>query len=627
VKKLFLKRSYLLFAHDLALSALCFVLSWHIRLFDQIDSISWTTISRTTLEFCFIASIFFLISDIKSRSWRYATEKDYLKLFQVALSINLLFFVGKFLIDRLENIPRSLFIINTILLSLLLLVSRIIYKFLIHFKVGNKDIFAVTRIPVLIAGLDDRVELFLRENSRTNFYEIVGILDDASSRKGTSIYGAKILGPASNFTKIYNQLQKRSTLPRRIIISDKYSNKDYLDKLTELSDKYGIKLARLPKLTELDYSLTESKILKPIIIEDLLLRDQSLVQIESIHNLISGKTILVTGAGGTIGYELSKQIASSNAQKLILLENSEYNLYQVYEYIKKNYSNIELVFCIADVRNKQLCSHIFKTHKPDLVFHAAALKHVPIVEMNFTEGIDINTFGTKNIADLCVEYSVKSMVLISTDKAINPSSIMGTTKRLAEMYLNSLGNNTKNKKTYFTAVRFGNVLGSSGSVIPLFNKQISEGGPITITDPGMKRYFMTVREAVSLVLQASSYGVQSQDHSNLYILDMGEQIYIKDLAKNMIKMAGLEPDQDIKIEYTGIRPGEKLSEALFSKNEKYSMTESGKVFIVEQSKVSFIKLSDELTKLKLMIKTNPENKDQITKILKKIVKNYENQAI
>jgi len=164
-------------------------------------------------------------------------------------------------------------------------------------------------------------------------------------------------------------------------------------------------------------------------------------------------------------------------------------------------------------------------------------------------------------------------------------------------------------------------------LVPLFNKQISEGGPITITDPGMKRYFMTVREAVSLVLQASSYGVQSQDHSNLYILDMGEQIYIKDLAKNMIKMAGLEPDQDIKIEYTGIRPGEKLSEALFSKNEKYSMTESGKVFIVEQSKVSFIKLSDELTKLKLMIKTNPENKDQITKILKKIVKNYENQAI
>ena len=627
MKKLHLKRSHILFAHDLTLSVVCFIASWGIRFIDQLDALSWQTIQYPSLQFALVASIILLNSDIERRSWRYSTEKDYLKLFQVAILINLVFFIGKFLVNRLDDIPRSLFIINTVLLSLALLSSRITYKFLIYLQIGRKDIFAVTRVPVLIAGIDDRVELFLRENSRTNFYQIIGIIDDVPSRKDTSIYGITILGQIDNFHKIYSKLQKNQRLPRRIIISDKYTSKNYLDPLIAVSDKYGIKLARLPKLTELDYSLKESKNLKPIIIEDLLLRDQSLLQAESVYNLVRGTVVLVTGAGGTIGHELSRQISNLNPQKLVLLENNEYSLYTVCENIKKNYPEVVVESYIADVRDMKLCDHIFTNTKPDLVFHAAALKHVPIVESNFAEGIRVNIFGTKNIADLCMKHKIKSMVLISTDKAVNPSSILGATKRSAEMYIKALETISNNKNTKFTAVRFGNVLGSSGSVIPLFKKQISEGGPITITDPEMKRFFMTVREAVSLVLQASAYGSKSNYKSNLYILDMGEQIYIKDLAKNMIEMAGLELDKDIEIKYTGLRPGEKLSEELFSKNEKYIKTESEALFIVEQNDVSFTKISEDFEILKAILENKPDHKEEAVKILKKIVTNYENQAL
>ncbi|MCH9753919.1 MAG: polysaccharide biosynthesis protein [Alphaproteobacteria bacterium] len=622
MKKLSLKRSYILFIHDLSLSIISFVSAWIIRFVDQLEVIQWSIIPQITIEFAFVSFIVLLYSDIHKRSWRYSVEKDYLKLFQAAILINLVFFIGKFLLDRLENIPRSIFVINTILFSILLLSSRITYKYLIHIRSGQGNVFSVTRVPVLLAGVDDRAELFMRENSQTNFYNIVGVIDDNVSRKGSMIYGAEILGDLKGFKKVYNRLQKKQLLPRRIIISDKYSSKQYIDELSLLSEKYGIKLARLPKVTELDYSLIGSKNLKPIIIEDLLVRDQSLVGADSVYELVRGKTILVTGAGGTIGRELSRQISSSNPSKIILLENSEYNLYEVYEDIKKHYPNVKSEHYIADIRDKDLCDHIFKTTKPSIVFHAAALKHVPIVESNFSEGIKVNIFGTKNIADLAVEHDVESMVLISTDKAVDPSSVMGATKRAAEMYIKALGDSSKNTGTNFTAVRFGNVLGSSGSVIPLFKRQIAEGGPITVTDPKMKRYFMTVREAVKLVLQASAYSVKGSKKNSLYILDMGEQVYIKDLAKNMIEMAGLELGKDIEIEYTGLRPGEKLSEALFNKNEKYNKTESDLVFEVDQHDVDFIKMSKMFEKMLYSLKTKNISKSDSIKILQQIVVTY-----
>jgi len=607
----------------MTLSVLSFVCAWLIRFVDQLDAIPWQKIPQVSVEFAIVSFIVLFYSDIHKRSWRYSLEKDYLKLFQAAILINLVFFVGKFLLDRLENIPRSLFVINTIFLSILLLSSRIVYKYIVHLQSGHSNVFSVTRVPVLIAGVDDRAELFMRENSKTNFYNIIGVIDDNASRKGSVIYSAEIFGDLDDFKKIYNRLKEEQLLPRRIIISDKYSSKRYIEKLSEISEEYGIKLARLPKVTELDYSLKGSKNLKPIIIEDLLVRDQSLVGADSVYELVHGNIILVTGAGGTIGRELSRQISSLAPKKIILLENSEYNLYEVYEDIKKHYPNVQSEHYIADIRDKNLCNYIFEIAKPSMVFHAAALKHVPIVESNFSEGIRVNMLGTKNIADLSVKHKVKSMVLISTDKAVDPSSMMGATKRAAEMYIKALGDSSKNTGTNFTAVRFGNVLGSSGSVIPLFKRQISEGGPITVTDPRMKRYFMTVREAVKLVLQASAYSVRNSRQNRLYILDMGKQIYIKDLAKNMIEMAGLELGKDIDIEYTGLRPGEKLSESLFNKNEKYEKTESDLVFEVDQHKVSFNKINLMFDKLDNILSIKHISKKESVQMLQKIVVTYE----
>lgn len=626
MKKLKLKRSHILFIHDILLSVFSFICAWIIRFVDQLDLIPWHNMYQITGEFAAVSFLVLFYSDIHKRSWRYSIEKDYLKLFQAAILINLVFFVGKFLVDRSEGLPRSLFVINTILFSILILSSRIIYKYIIHLKSGHRNVFSVTRVPVLIAGVDDRAELFMRENSKTNFYSIIGIIDDNSSRKGSIIYGAEIFGDLDAFNKIYNKLKVNQTLPRRIIISDKYSSKQYIDKLSAISEKYGIKLARLPKETELDYSLKGSKNLKPIIIEDLLVRDQSLVGTDFVYELVHGKTILVTGAGGTIGRELSRQISSLAPKRIILLENSEYNLYEVYEDIKKHYPNVQSDHYIGDVRDKNLCDYIFEKTKPSMVFHAAALKHVPIVESNFSEGIRVNMIGTKNIADLSLKHKVESMVLISTDKAVNPSSVMGATKRAAEMYIKSLGDSSENIRTNFTSVRFGNVLGSSGSVIPLFKRQIAEGGPITVTDPRMKRYFMTVREAVKLVLQASSHSMKEPTHNRLYILDMGKQIYIKDLAKNMIEMAGLELGKDISIKYTGLRPGEKLAESLFNKNEKYRKTESNLVFEVDQQNISFSEIQVMFNKIDTALNTKHISKEQSIKLLQKIVSTYENKV-
>jgi len=594
-----------------------------LRFIDNPEAISWALIKFPSLGIAAIAFTILRYSQIEKCSWRYATEKDYLKLIQVVVIINFLFFTASFLINRLENMPRSLFIINTAVLSSALFTSRIIYKFITHIRVGKKDLFSITKIPVLVAGLDDRVELFLRENYKNAIYEIIGVLDDAISRKGSNIYGIKILGQLENFDKIYRNIEKNSQLPRRIIISDKYTTKIHIDTLTKISKKYGIKLALLPKLTDLDYSIQEAKSLKPIIIEDLLLRDQTLLNAEYTYNFIHNRTVLITGAGGTIGHELAKQTASLNPKKIILLENSEYNLYRAYEDLKKNYSGVVVEQCIADIRDHVLCNHIFQRHKPDIVFHAAALKHVPIVEANFDEGIDVNIFGTKTIADLCMNHNVRAMVLISTDKAVNPTSMLGATKRMAEMYIKSLENHPQNKRTKFTAVRFGNVLGSSGSVIPLFEQQIREGGPITVTHPEMKRYFMTVREAISLVLQASAYAMQELSKSNLYILDMGEQVLIKDLAKHMIEMSGLVPDQDIKITYTGLRPGEKLYEELFNKDEKYTRTASNRFFTVAQERISAKQINLVLKKLEEAITTKLNDKKNIIRLLKTIVPEYD----
>lgn len=340
-------------------------------------------------------------------------------------------------------------------------------------------------------------------------------------------------------------------------------------------------LARMPRVHDLKSGATDEVRIQPIAIEDLLGRPQQPLDRAGMAALVKGKRVLVTGAGGSIGSELVRQVADIGPAELVLVENSEFALYQADREMAERHADMARHAVIADVRDRERIEQVFNHYKPELVFHAAALKHVPLVEDNPFEGILTNAIGTRHVADACEAADVNVMVMISTDKAVNPTNIMGATKRIAETYVQALDlRRGANEGTRFVTVRFGNVLGSTGSVVPLFQRQLAEGGPITVTHPDMTRYFMTIREAVELVLQASSLGAGSHaTDGKIFVLDMGEPVKIVDLARQMIRLAGLTPGVDIEIQYTGTRPGEKLFEEIFHGSEPPAPTEAAGILL------------------------------------------------
>ncbi|MFQ5775092.1 MAG: UDP-N-acetylglucosamine 4,6-dehydratase family protein, partial [Kiloniellaceae bacterium] len=359
--------------------------------------------------------------------------------------------------------------------------------------------------------------------------------------------------------------------PQRLILTKRPTRAD-LELILDVADGAGMTIARLPRLTELRSGEDQRIELRPVAIEDLLGRTQTKLDRAAMLRLIEGRRVLVTGAGGSIGAELVRQVAGFRPAHLALLDNSEYQLYEIGLELDETHGALSRSMMLADVRDRARLDQIMAAEAPDLVFHAAALKHVPMLEANALEGVLTNVIGTRNTAEACRKAGVAAMVLISTDKAINPSSVMGATKRLAESYCQALDIAERRRGqsgTRFVTVRFGNVLGSTGSVVPLFHRQLAAGGPLTVTHPDMRRYFMTVREAVELVLQASALGVEgpAEEAGKIYVLEMGEPVKIMDLARHMIRLSGLRPDKDVKIVVTGPRPGEKLHEELFHEAE------------------------------------------------------------
>ena len=356
------------------------------------------------------------------------------------------------------------------------------------------------------------------------------------------------------------------------------------------------------------------KKIRNVEIEDLLGRDTVNININEISSYLENKTILVTGGGGSIGSELCRQIAKINPKKLIILDIYENNAYEIQQELIRNYKDkLNLEVIVASIRDIKRLENIFKIYKPEVVFHAAAHKHVPLMEKSPCEAIKNNIFGTKNVATMADKYGVKRFVLISTDKAVNPTNIMGATKRCAEMIIQTMN---ENSKTEFVAVRFGNVLGSNGSVIPLFKKQIEEGGPITVTHPEVTRFFMTIPEAVSLVIQAGAMAKGGE----IFVLNMGESVKIVDLAKNLIHLSGFEPDVDIKIEFSGLRPGEKLYEELLMDEEGLKQTNHNKIFIGKPIDINIEKLEKDLKLLKLAV--DNEEAEAIEYIMKSLVPTF-----
>jgi FlaA1/EpsC-like NDP-sugar epimerase len=445
---------------------------------------------------------------------------------------------------------------------------------------GRNAVAEADATSVLVVGQTEDCDLFLRglARDRRQRFRVEGLITLGDRQAGRRIQGYPILGAIDDAGTVLERLRDEGNLPGTLVMASPDMQGGSLAGLVAQADRFGLRMRRAPKLTELDRGMTAGEPtpadLRPIVIEDLLNRPQVPLDRDGMARLIQGKRVVVTGAGGTIGSELARQVAAFGPGSLVLIDNGEFALWQIDMELAETHPSVRRQSLIADIRDEARIRSVFETIRPELIFHAAALKHVPIVEDNPLEGLMTNAAGTRHVADAGRATGALAMVLISTDKAVNPTSVMGASKRLAEMYCQALdiGARDTGAGMRCITVRFGNVLGSTGSVVPLFQRQLARGGPLTVTHPDMRRYFMTVREAVGLVLQANVLGM---DHTKLpgaedggiFVLDMGEPVKIVDLARQMIRLAGLRPDEDVAIRFTGLRPGEKLAEELFHGKE------------------------------------------------------------
>jgi FlaA1/EpsC-like NDP-sugar epimerase len=589
-------RAFLVYVHDLVMTGVAFVVALNLRVgmltFDQYAPV----LALGAPIMVAIAAVVFRQLGLYRGIWRYASMPDLAQLIRAVTVAVLLFVLAMFLLTRLDALPRSMPLILWLVLLVLLGGPRFAYRLLKDRRLGLEDATTAPQIPVLLLGVGDAAELFIRSQANNHsMYRVVGLLDDKNRRIGQSVRGISVLGGPEDLAEVVRRLERRGERPQRLILTKEQTEvagapvRDLLDQAEQL----GLTLSRLPSLTEFKSALDEGKIeVRPIAIEDLLGRPQAVLNRGAITGLVTGRPVLVTGAGGTIGSELVRQIAALEPESLVLVDAGEFNLYTIDLEIRSRFPSLTLHTVLADVRDRERVQRLFRQHRPALVFHAAALKHVPLVEMNPPEGALTNVIGTRNVADAARASGSLAMVLISTDKAIRPTSAMGATKRFAECYCQALDllppANPGESPTRFMTVRFGNVLGSSGSVVPLFQRQLARGGPLTVTHPDMRRYFMTVREAVELVLQASAHGVDRADErGKVLVLDMGEPVKIVDLARQMIRLAGYRPEVDIRIEFTGLRPGEKLFEEILSAAEAPTRTEADGVFLASPGLIDY----------------------------------------
>lgn len=599
------KKSWIAFTHDCLMAFISLPIALFLRVGTDIAIPFFSdNILRNCTIFLIIAASVFSLSGLYRGIWRYASQEDLIAIAKSTSIVVLLFVVTFFFIDRLNSLPRSLPFIHWLVLMVLIGGPRFLYKN-IRDKLNSfsqKKHNPQSEIPVLIYGTEDHADAFIREVKRnpSSTYKIVGIISRKEDSVGRRLHDISVLSTLSNLEGTLDKLKQKNITPRHFVITntDKKPDSNTFKKLLTTLSKRGIRLSRIPDITEFKSSNDNQIDLKPINLEDLLGRHQNILDKPSMQQMIKDKKILITGAGGSIGSELVRQVLELSPKAVTLIDHSEYNLYQIAEEVKSSSYQVPDDKYLCDVKNFDKLFTIFNKAQPDIVFHAAALKHVHIVEHESEEGILTNVLGTKNVADLCQKFSVDKMVMISTDKAVNPSSIMGATKRLAESYCQAL-DSLKNNDTKFITVRFGNVLGSSGSVIPLFKQQLEKGGPLTVTHPEATRYFMTIREAVELVLQAAASTGKSEnlEKGKLFVLDMGEPIRIQDLARQMIRLAGLKPDQDIKIDYVGLRPGERLHEILLHDNEELQETNMPSILLASPRFSEYKILEKALSKL------------------------------
>lgn len=601
---------WIIFFIDLVICFFSIVIAFLVRFnFSVPKELSTEAIYFVFYTILGIRLVSFLISGTYKGIVKHTSSKDSQRIFITITSgsllfviINLIYFYG---INDTFPLPFSIIIIDYMSTLFLMITLRLLFKAL-YSEIINP--YREKR-SVIIFGAGESGIITKRTLDRDAGlkYKVLAFIDDDEKKEGKTLEGIHIVG----FNKLDELLSKNDVA--QLIISVQHLSPERKKKLVDSCLNYDTKVLTVPPVTDWINGELSFKQIKKIQIEELLEREPISLNIENIKNQLTNKTILVTGAAGSIGSEIVRQVIQFQPKKIILLDQAESPLYDMEMELKDEFDSLSYEIVIGDIRNIDRLENVFKTFQPQIVFHAAAYKHVPMMENNPSESILTNVLGTKNLADLAVKYHVEKFVMISTDKAVNPTNVMGASKRIAEIYTQSLG---KTVQTKFITTRFGNVLGSNGSVIPRFRQQIENGGPVTITHPEITRFFMTIPEACQLVLEAGTSG----NGGEIFIFDMGESVKIIDLAKKMIKLSGLTLDKDIKITFTGLRPGEKLYEELLANEENTLPTHHKQIMIAKVAAYDFDFINEQIKALIQSFET--QDNRLIVKQMKQLVPEF-----
>ncbi len=573
-------RQWLIVAHDLLVTAAAIVATFYIRfeegrLVERLDGLP------TLLPgFVIYAGVVYFLFGLHEAKWRFASLPDLLHIFKAvtALALSLLVldyillspnFYGAFYFGKIT------IVLYWFLQTAFLGGSRLAYRYFRDARTRQHAI-AADSIPTLLLGRAADIEVLLRaiESGAVTKISPVGVLSPSAGDQGQSIRGVPVLGDLGNLERAVAELARRGTRVARVVLTPSVLAPEAKpEAVLMLARRLGLTTSRLRALDQGDEALR----LAPVAVEDLLLRPSVAIDYRRVEEFVKGKSVVVTGGGGSIGAEICDRVVTFGAARLLIVENSEPALYAIQERLAARQSQVQVEGRLADVRDRDRLLRLLAAFKPDIVFHAAALKHVPLLEQDWSEAVKTNVFGSVHVADAAAAAGASAMTMISTDKAIEPVSMLGATKRFAEMYCQALDADTTRQAAAgrapmrLIAVRFGNVLASNGSVVPKFKAQIEAGGPVTVTHRDMVRFFMTIREACDLVITATSHALGSARRDvSVYVLNMGQPVKILDLAERMIRLAGLEPQRDVDIVFTGLRPGERLNEILFAREEAHA---------------------------------------------------------
>ncbi len=598
-------RRALIVLSDLGSLLLSLYLAFYLRFEGNIPAAKLALLPKLFLLHLPLRLIFFVWHGLYRGFWRYAGVEDLMRIFRAVSLSAVATVVSVWLIYGLDNFPRSVFVIDWMLTILLIGGARFSVRAL-----RASPQFHRNSKRVLIIGADDTAESLLRSILfKSKDYHVIGLVSDSPDKQKMRIHGVPVLGTRQELADLVvkHRLQE-------IFIALPSASASIFREIVTQCQSANVRIRRVPAVKEILNGQVTISHLREVQLEDLLGREPIKLNDEKVAAFLRDKVIMVTGAGGSIGSEICRQISRFSPRLLVMLDQAENGLYRLDQDFLQRKIAVERILVISDVTDASRMQEVFAQHRPQLIFHAAAHKHVPLMEMNKKEAVKNNVIGTRVLAETASAFGAEKLVMISTDKAVSPTSVMGATKRLAEMLLQGL---SRRSRAAFITVRFGNVLGSDGSVVPLFNEQIRRGGPLTVTHPDIERYFMTIPEAVQLVLQAAAFGKSGE----IFILDMGQPIKIIDLARNLITLSGYKPD-DIGIQITGLRPGEKLYEELWASEEKMLPTVHDKIMMA-QAVAPLHELNGEIDELVGLLKKGTE--EEMVALLRRLVPNFQSK--